>query len=120
MDFIFLNHLSNFRIRQFPVFSITALFSILAYIWLLVVLVFISKDLVEVWEAVLTFMFFPILVIIAYAEDKGWLNMLLCQDPAKLSNKQKQIELGNFQTGECNYIVAGQQDLPRQRMLSVL
>jgi len=88
------------RIQQFPVFCITALFSILAYIWLVVIIEFSSKDLIEIWEAVLTFLFFPLLVIIAYAADKGWLNVLFCQDPAKLSNKQQQIELGNFQPGE--------------------
>ena len=93
------------RIQQFPVFCITALFSIFAYIWLLIVLVFISKDVVEIWEAVLTFLLFPILVIIAYAADKGWLDVLFCQNAAKLTNKQQQIELGNFQTGECKYIV---------------
>eukprot|EP00092_Neocalanus_flemingeri_P081218 GFUD01101392.1.p1 GENE.GFUD01101392.1~~GFUD01101392.1.p1 ORF type:complete len:850 (+),score=201.01 GFUD01101392.1:535-3084(+) len=88
------------KIAQFPVFCITALFSILAYVWLVLVLVVISKDLIEIWEAVLTFLFFPLLVIIAYAADKGWLNVLFCQDPAKLTNKQQQIELGNVQTGE--------------------
>ena len=67
-------------------FCITALFSILAYIWLVVIIEFSSKDVIEIWEAVLTFLFFPILVIIAYAADKGWLNMLFCQDPAKQSN----------------------------------
>jgi len=88
------------KIQQFPVFCITALFSIFAYIWLLIVLVFISKDVVEIWEAVLTFLLFPILVIIAYAADKGWLDVLFCQNAAKLTNKQQQIELGNFQTAE--------------------
>ena len=94
-----LNDFHCHRIAQFPVFCITAMFSILAYVWLLVVLVFVSKDLVEIWEAVLTFLFFPILVILAYATDKGWLNVLFCKDPAKLSNKQQQIELGSFQPG---------------------
>jgi len=88
------------RIQQFPVFCITALFSIFAYIWLLVVLVFVSKDKVDVWEAVLTFLFFPILVIIAYAADKGWLNMIFCVEKTNLNNKQQQIEMGSFQTGE--------------------
>ena len=82
-------------------FCITALFSILAYTWLLVVLVFVSKDLIEIWEAVFTFLFFPVLVMIAYATDKGWLNVLFCKDPAKLSNKQQQIDLGSFTPGIC-------------------
>ena len=88
------------RIKQFPVFCITALFSILAYIWLVLVLVVISKDLIEIWEAVLTFLFFPLLVTIAYSADKGWLNVLFCQDQAKLNTKQQQIELGTLHKGD--------------------
>jgi len=84
------------RIKNFPVFIITATTSIFAYVWLIVVLVFISKDRVEIWEAVLTFLFFPILVIVAYAADKGWMNVIFCQDPSKLTDKDKaqQLELG--------------------------
>ena len=37
------------------------------------------QDRVEIWEAVLTLLFFPILVIVAYAADKGWLNVIFCQ-----------------------------------------
>ena len=37
------------------------------------------QDKVEIWEAVLTLLFFPILVIIAYTADKGWLNVIFCQ-----------------------------------------
>jgi len=88
------------RIKNFTVFCVTALFSLFAYIWLIIVLVYISKDVVEVWEAALTFLFFPILVLIAYAADKGWLNMLFCQSPAALTDKQRQIELGTFQPAE--------------------
>jgi hypothetical protein len=62
------------------------------------------EDLVEVWEAVLTFLFFPILILVAYAADKGWLNILFCQSPAKLTDKQRQIELGAVAPGECKYL----------------
>jgi len=88
------------RIQQFPVFCITAFSCIMAYIWLLIVLVFSSKDKIEVWEAVVTFIFFPILVVVAYCADKGWMNKLFCYNPEKPSNKQQQIELGSFQPGE--------------------
>ena len=43
-------------------FVVTALFSVFAYIWLLIVLKWVSPDEVEIWEAVLTFILFPILV----------------------------------------------------------
>ena len=90
-------------------FCITAAFSIFAYIWLVIVLVWASPGKVEIWEAVLTFLFFPILVCVAYAGDKGYLNALFCQkNVAKLTNKQQQLELGNVQSGESKYIVPGQ------------
>lgn len=76
---VFYNAIYVLRIGNFVVFCITAATSILAYVWLVIVLVFISKDKVEVWEAVLTFLFFPILVCVAYAGDKGYLDALFCQ-----------------------------------------
>ena len=76
---MFYNAIYVLRIGNFVVFCITAATSILAYVWLVIVLVFISKDKVEVWEAVLTFLFFPILVCVAYAGDKGYLDALFCQ-----------------------------------------
>ncbi len=90
------------RIVQIIVFAVTATFSIFAYIWLLVILQWNTKDQVDLWEAVLTLLFFPILVLVAYAADKGWLNYLFCKSPNATadSDKQRQIELGNFAPGE--------------------
>lgn len=94
------------RIDMIIVFGITATFSICAYIWLLVILKWITPNVVDVWEAVLTFLFFPILTVIAYCGDKGWLDFLKCQrggsgsGSAGMSDKQRQIELGSFQPGE--------------------
>ena len=51
-------------------------------------------------EAILTFILFPILVVIAYAADKQWLNALFCQKTETVSDKQRQIELGTFAPGE--------------------
>jgi len=88
------------RIQQFPVFCITAMFSVFAYIWLLVVLVFNTEHRVDVWEAVVTLLMFPLLVVIAYCADKGWMNKVFCYNPDKEPNKQQQIELGSYQPGE--------------------
>lgn len=86
------------------VFGVTATFSVFAYVWLLIILMWITPNVVDLWEAILTFVFFPILVLIAYAADKGWMHKLFCisQDSAA-SDKQRQIELGNFQPGESMY-----------------
>lgn len=59
-------------IKEVPVFAITASFSIIAYLWLLLIVVVISKDVVDVWEGLVTFAMFPILVLLAFMADKGW------------------------------------------------
>lgn len=58
------------RIKKFGVFLTTAFTSVFAYLWLYSVLAVISESVVEVWEAVLTFLFFPGLVLAAYIVDK--------------------------------------------------
>ncbi|CAJ0584603.1 unnamed protein product, partial [Mesorhabditis spiculigera] len=57
------------RIALFKVFCVTAFFGTFAYIWLLIVLAWISPDVVELWEAILTLLFFGILVIASYCVD---------------------------------------------------
>merc|ERR1711981_316102 len=42
------------RVSQFGVFLITAIASLFAYIWMLVVLSWVSPDKVMLWEAILT------------------------------------------------------------------
>lgn len=62
------------KIEDMGVFQTTAFFSIFAYVWLLVILLGPwSPDVVELWEALLTFLFFPLLVVLAYAADRNWL-----------------------------------------------
>lgn len=58
------------KIDDLGVFGVTALFSMFAYIWLLVVLKYWTKDHVSLTEAILTLVFFFLLIIIAFAADK--------------------------------------------------
>ncbi|XP_040572646.1 sodium/calcium exchanger 2 isoform X3 [Lepeophtheirus salmonis] len=88
------------RVKQIIVFMVTSTFSIFAYVWLLVILKWNTPNVVDLWEAILTFAFFPILVIIAYAADKQWLRYLVCKKPVEESDKKRQIELGMFRPGE--------------------
>ena len=60
------------RIGEFGVFIITSLWSLFAYFWLLIVLKWSSPDIVEIWEAVLTLIFFPLLVISAWCQNHSW------------------------------------------------
>merc|ERR1719219_1916821 len=93
------------RIGIIVVFAITAFSCVFAYIWLLIILKLSTPDVVDIWEAVLTFLFFPILVVVAYCGDKGWMDFLMCKTCTKSSgmevmDKQRQIELGTVQPGE--------------------
>lgn len=82
------------RIRDLKVFLVTAVFSVVAYLWLLIILMVTSPEEVEVWEAVVTFLLFPLLVLLAWLAERNF-----CGVPNK-TDTSKQIELGNFQTGE--------------------
>lgn len=58
------------RIDDMGVFLTTAVFCIFAYVWLYIVLAVWSKDYIELAEAILTLVFFILLVILAFAADK--------------------------------------------------
>lgn len=58
------------KIAQLPVFAVTAAASLLAYVWLLLILKVLSPGVVEVWEAALTLVAFLGLVLAAFAADK--------------------------------------------------
>ncbi|NXV80227.1 NAC2 protein, partial [Atlantisia rogersi] len=58
------------RIKHLRVFFVTASWSIFAYIWLYLILAVISPGVVQVWEALLTLIFFPLCVVFAWAADK--------------------------------------------------
>ena len=60
------------RIKEFGVFMLTAAWSIFAYVWILVVTLWVSPKEIEIWEAWVTLAFLPILVLTAYAQDSGW------------------------------------------------
>mmetsp|Transcript_46286 Transcript_46286/g.83441 ORF Transcript_46286/g.83441 Transcript_46286/m.83441 type:complete len:532 (+) Transcript_46286:134-1729(+) len=73
------------KIKETQVYAVTATFSIFAYVWLIVILQLSSPNVVEIWEGVLTFMFFWILLVLAYAADRG---MLPGTKPIELGRKQ--------------------------------
>lgn len=64
------------KIKELGVYTVTASCSIFAYLWLIFILMVNSPDVVEVWEGVLTFIFFPILVVVAYLVDKGYIPLM--------------------------------------------
>lgn len=58
------------KVDDMGVFVTTGIFSIFAYIWLYICLAVNSKDEVDILEAVLTFGFFFLLLILAFLADK--------------------------------------------------
>ena len=60
------------RIKHIKVFAVTSVFSVVAYIWLIIILIVVSPDYVDVWEAVVTMLMFPAMVIFAYIADKDY------------------------------------------------
>jgi len=70
---------------------VTSLFSLFAYIWLLIILDYISPNVVESWEALVTLIFLPCLVLIAWWADR---NFICCKTIYEVV-KEPQIELGS-------------------------
>jgi solute carrier family 8 (sodium/calcium exchanger) len=60
------------RINDMNVFAVTCTFSIFAYLWLLIVLMVWTPNIVTLEEAILTFLMFPLVVILAYMADQGY------------------------------------------------
>ncbi|QQP54780.1 Uncharacterized protein FKW44_007721 [Caligus rogercresseyi] len=58
------------KIKHLRVFLVTATWSIFAYIWLYLILGTISYGVVEPWEGLVTFLFFPATVWTAYVADR--------------------------------------------------
>lgn len=79
-------------IKHLRVFAITATFSVFAYVWLYVILAEISYGIVEFWEAFLTFLFFPIVVILAYIADRRLLFYKYLSKEYRLSKRGVIIE----------------------------
>lgn len=57
------------RIKHLRVFFVTASWSIFAYIWLYLIIAVFSRGRIDVWEGLITFLFFPITVLTAYIAD---------------------------------------------------
>eukprot|EP00440_Ansanella_granifera_P055237 gb/GFBE01059879.1/.p1 GENE.gb/GFBE01059879.1/~~gb/GFBE01059879.1/.p1 ORF type:complete len:846 (+),score=191.75 gb/GFBE01059879.1/:1-2538(+) len=73
------------RIKELQVYGVTAFFSVFAYLWLLIILLGVSPHVVELWEGTLTFVFFWILLALAYMADRG---MIPGTAPLELGRQQ--------------------------------
>ncbi|CAE8640861.1 unnamed protein product [Polarella glacialis] len=60
------------KIKELRVYAVTAFFSMFAYLWLIFILLVTTPNIVDIWEGLLTLFFFPILIMLAYAADRGY------------------------------------------------
>lgn len=59
-------------IKKTGVFAVTAVFSIFCYSWMLFIIKYSSPDVIDIWEGVLTLVFFPLFLIVSWLVDIGW------------------------------------------------
>lgn len=57
------------RQKHLDVFFVTVIWSIFAYIWMYLILAFFSPGVIEIWEGLVTFAFFPLTVFTAWTAD---------------------------------------------------
>lgn len=95
-------------IKHLRVFFITSIFSVVAYIWLYIILAEISYGIVEFWEAFLTFLMFPVFVILAYIADRRLLFYKYLSKEYRMNKRgviieveggQENVELGKKDAG---------------------
>lgn len=74
-------------IREFGVFLLTAIWSMFAYIWMLVVVRYWTPGVITPWEAWITLGYMPLFVFLAYLQDRGCC-CSLCKDNAVGQDEQ--------------------------------
>lgn len=82
------------KIYDMRVFAITSTFSIWAYLWLWIVLL---DEMVEVWEGVLTFVFFVALIVLAYGADRWTAKQEASNEPEKDDDQIPVIEYSAYE-----------------------
>lgn len=117
-------------IKEFGVFLLTAAWSLWAYVWLLLVVQYISPGEVEPWEAWVTFLYMPVFVFLAYATDNGWWRNKCSKKNEVDASEPKQTDHIRIMTHQqrkgsfAGHATAGKElhmlELEKQQKLSVL
>jgi solute carrier family 8 (sodium/calcium exchanger) len=89
----------NRRIKHLRVFFVTASWSVFAYIWLYVIIAQSSPGVIEVWEGLITFLFFPITVLTAYGADQKIFVGNFLEKKIKASTIHRDSEVGSVEEG---------------------
>lgn len=104
------------KIRDFTVFGITAFCSVFAYVWLLFILTKNTEGIVGVTEGTCSFLFFPLMVAVAYLADTGFFGSTTSSDRGSFmtvvgkdttgdGQADTQFSFSPFEVGECLYPV---------------
>jgi len=80
------------RMKDMEVFVVTVVLMFFAYIWLAVIVVFITPEVIDLWEAIVTLLGEPILVYVAYLADVGTLRR--CRRGAEASEEDALVKRG--------------------------
>lgn len=94
------------RVKHLRVFTLTATWSIFAYLWLYFILSVSSYGVVKIWEAVVTFLFFPVTVFTAYVADKQIFVYKFLSKKYR-SSKQRGVVIaseGDTELGKANHV----------------
>jgi len=67
-------------IKDMHVFIITASCSVFAYLWLYFIVIISSENIIMLWEALVTFFMFPVLISVAYYADIGGFSSMTMRD----------------------------------------
>ncbi|KAK3612394.1 hypothetical protein CHS0354_031988 [Potamilus streckersoni] len=84
-------------IKNMRVYITTSIFSMFAYIWIVIVLLLSSPEVIELWEAIITFLMFPTLLIVSYLVDKR----CRCRHNKTSSEVELGIDLDSKDTDSC-------------------
>lgn len=88
------------KIKHLRVFFVTMTWSVFAYVWLYVILAVSSYGVIEVWEAAVTFLFFPATVLTAYIADRRLL-VYRCLGKKKYRANKRGVIVGGEGEGDC-------------------
>jgi solute carrier family 8 (sodium/calcium exchanger) len=91
-------------IAEVPVYCVTLAWSLLAYVWVLVVVQLHTPEMIDLSEALATLAFMPMLLAMAYAADKG----KICQCFA--IDDEKKVAPGGDDSGQADGVVPGNED----------
>ena len=96
------------KIKHLRVFFVTAAWSIFAYVWLYLILATITPGVVDVWEALLTLLFFPATVATAYIADRRMLFYKYMKKDYRVNKRGVIVESEGLELSKTNHAVGGE------------